>query len=930
MTNKSIIIILLALLPWAASGQSRKDSISIFGSVADGFTKAAIPNARVTLMKPDSTVIDTMTVYNSSYLSDIGAKTEFYFNIIRKPQDYIIMVEHPNYETTYNTYRHKQVGKRVYYTHVPTVYMKKKANANHFEGGQLEEVVVKATRVKMIWKGDTLVYNADAFNVQEGSMLDGLIRQLPGVELTDEGEIFVNGKKIDNLMLNGADFFKGKNKVMLDNLPYFTVKNIKVYNRQTDENKFLGINDESKKEFTMDVMLKRQYNIGGTANIEAGGGTQHRYKIKGFGLRYTDRTRAALFGGLNNINETMDYDSNSSSIKDRRNQMGDRHLRQVGGQFVYSAPENKLNNTTEVNASWQDNLTETRQHSETYMNDASSFGQSQSTQRTKPTNISLFNRLRIISHNTLSMTSNMKLGYDRNRHENEGWNTTTADAMMTDSINHSWNRSRSQSDRFYGNGFVSLARKLNNGDHLQLFIDGNFSRLYNPGAWSTNHYDYLKTATTEHRDRYTHSPTHSYRYSGELCYIYRMTENLALYPTFSMGHQNQRSNRHEYLRDEVDYQFDQQNSYEQQTKTLDRKAGLNISFNEHFGDYYLNINPAFRVNWQQQRMCYESVPLTTELKRNYTLYSPRLFMYLSGKNKSLIVDYYVTPTTPTVTDLIDRPITSDPLNIYLGNADLKNSTEHTFSADYTVGNDSIDQTIRLRAEGSIIHNMRVQGYTYDMTTGVRTYRPENIKSGNLNTGASVNWTRALGKQKLFHISNELKVRYDKSTSLALSAGSTASELSRVNNVIITYKPELRYQKDKLTLRLKGKVDYRNIHRNITVGNQPTDIWNFNYGISGTYKLPWNFSIDTDLTMNSRRGYADDQMNDNRIYWDGTLTKSFAKGKWLMKLRGYDLLGQVSSLRYSINAQGRTETWTNSMRRYAMLTISYRFTQKPKK
>ena len=174
------------------------------------------------------------------------------------------------------------------------------------------------------------------------------------------------------------------------------------------------------------------------------------------------------------------------------------------------------------------------------------------------------------------------------------------------------------------------------------------------------------------------------------------------------------------------------------------------------------------------------------------------------------------------------------------------------------------------------------------------------------------------------------MRYNKSTSLALSAGSTASELSRVNNVIITYKPELRYQKDKLTLRLKGKVDYRNIHRNITVGNQPTDIWNFNYGISGTYKLPWNFTIDTDLTMNSRRGYADDQMNDNRIYWDGTLTKSFAKGKWLMKLRGYDLLGQVSSLRYSINAQGRTETWTNSMRRYAMLTISYRFTQKPKK
>ena len=48
------------------------------------------------------------------------------------------------------------------------------------EGGELDEFVLKATKVKMVWRGDTLVYNADAFNVPEGSMLDGLIRQLPG------------------------------------------------------------------------------------------------------------------------------------------------------------------------------------------------------------------------------------------------------------------------------------------------------------------------------------------------------------------------------------------------------------------------------------------------------------------------------------------------------------------------------------------------------------------------------------------------------------------------------------------------------------------------------------------------------------------------------------------------------------------------------
>lgn len=83
-------------------------------------------------------------------------------------------------------------------------------------------------------------------------------------------------------------------------------------------------------------------------------------------------------------------------------------------------------------------------------------------------------------------------------------------------------------------------------------------------------------------------------------------------------------------------------------------------------------------------------------------------------------------------------------------------------------------------------------------------------------------------------------------------------------------------------------------------------------------------------MHSRRGYIDAELNDNRLYWDASLTKSIRQGQWLLKLRGYDLLGQVRSLRYNINAQGRTEMWTNSMRRYALLTVSYRFSQKPKK
>ncbi|MBO7046284.1 MAG: hypothetical protein J6W38_08040, partial [Prevotella sp.] len=846
MNKQTIITALLALVAIVVYGQAdstkvkkkKEDRISMYGTVADGFTKAAIPDVKVILMHEDSTVIDTTTVWEShSWSSGIGRSvgtTRFHFWISREPSKYILKVEHPNYETAFANYEMKQISKRRQDIEGPKVYLKKTAQAHHFEGGEIGEVVVKATKVKMIWRGDTLVFNADAFNVPEGSMLDGLIKQLPGVELKDNGEIFVNGKKIDNLTLNGADFFKGKNKIMLQNLPYFTVKNIEVYKKQTEENKYLGIEDEDKKEYTMDVILKREYNIGGSANIEAGYGTDDRYKLKGFGLRFSDRTRAVVFGGLNNINETMEFDAEESEYTDKTELSGDNHFKQVGGQFVYQAPEEKLTNATEVDATWSNDFSENRNQSETYLNGASTFGLSEGMSRSKPSSFSLKNTLRATGK--FRFYSRATLGYSHNNHESEGWSVSTADAVMKDSINSSWYRSRSKSDHLYGYGYGYLAYRLPSGDSFTFDMNGNFSRSYNPVLSSLNHYTYHKLGTVDDRDRRTESPNYSYSYQGDLSFNYLATKKLRITPSVGLGRSDNNSDLHEYLRDSIDYLFDAMNSYGQRTQTLERRAGLSINFNTQFKKWYLTLYTSLRTNFERQQMSYDSEPLTTSLTRHYTLWSPNAYFILSsmdGKH-DITVQYYIWPSTPSVTDLIDRPITSDPMNIFLGNPDLKKSEQHQWYADYRLRNDSINQTIRISLDAAFTHNARTQGYTYDTTTGVRTYRPENISGGNWNISTSVDWTRALGKQKLWYISNELTFRYIKTTSLAIATGSTNSELSRVGTSLVNYKSNIRYQKKDLTLNAKGDFSYRHIHRNITYGEQPTDIWDIAYGLNGTY------------------------------------------------------------------------------------------------
>lgn len=949
LTFITIILNLFALSAFAQTDSTKVkkkkkiEYVTFSGTVADGFTKAAIPDVTVTLMREDSTVIQTQQVYKTEDYNSIGTSaisTLYYFPIPSEPAKFIFKAEHPNYETAYTNFEIKHISKRATSIDGPKIYMKKAAKASHFEGGILGEVVVQATKVKMVWRGDTLVFNADAFNVPEGSMLDGLIKQLPGVELNDDGEIFVNGKKIENLTLNGADFFKGKNKIMLENLPYFTVKNVEVYKKQTEKNKFLGIDDEKQKEYTMDVILKREYNIGGSANIETGGGFSDkgdwRYKLKGFGMRFSDRTRAVLFGGLNNINESMEF-YGGEDYTDRTNQSGDNHFKQIGGQFVYHAPEDKMENTTEVNATWANELNENHNQSETYLNDASTFGLSAGSTKRKPSSLTMSNTLRTTG-SKYRFYSRASIYYNHYNYEHEGWDISTADMLRHDSINSSWYRSNNKNDLLSINGNFDLTRRMQSGDALTLTCSGNYDKQFNSESSNLTHYTYHKLGTHDTRDRLTKSPYHRAGGRAELEYTYHMAKNLYLKPVVSIEINDEKSNEHEFLRDSIDYIFDTQNSYEQYTQTIDKQAGLNFNF--YTGKYKNSISHSFSIYaqlsaiFQRKKMDYMSEPLTTNITRNYTLFNPQISAYYSRYDsiqvQSINLRYNIWNSTPEVTDLIDRPITSDPLKIYQGNPDLKPNATHDFSTEYSIRRDSIDQTIRINLSGNWTHNSRASGYTYDMTTGVRTYRPENIKSGNWSTSLKTTWNRALDKKKFWHIDNSLTLRYRKSTGLSITAGSTNAELNRVGTSEVSFSTKASFQNKKFNIHMKGDVSYRNIHRNITIGEQPTDVWDFSYGLNGNYKLPWNFTIETDLTIHSRRGYTDSEMNDNRLYWDGTLTKSINQGKWVFKLRGYDILGQVSSLQYWISSQGRTEYWTNSMRRYALLTVSYRFSQKPKK
>lgn len=285
----SILLLLLFNVIGGAAQNTRSDkpkrTVYLALYVKDSFTGVKL-KARVTLMRRDSTIVDTIICR--------GRQNNYFarFEVEAKPEKYIVKAECEGYATNCIDYEIKRVARNKAFR-MPDLNLRKLADSDIYKEVDLDGVVVTGTKVKFTYRGDTLVYNASAFNVPDGSMLDALVRQLPGAEIKSNGDIYVNGKKIDYLTLNGKDFFKGNNKIMLDNLPHYTVQDLKVYNKSTEKSRLVGTEVE-KKDYVMDVELKREYNRGYIANAEAAGGTRDRYMARLFGLYITTTTHVSL------------------------------------------------------------------------------------------------------------------------------------------------------------------------------------------------------------------------------------------------------------------------------------------------------------------------------------------------------------------------------------------------------------------------------------------------------------------------------------------------------------------------------------------------------------------------------------------------------------------------------------------------------------
>lgn len=944
----------------------KERTIALWGHIKDSFTKVGIEGTRITLMRPDSSVIDTQTV---NYFNGRTNKIDTYyrFDIPARPQKYIIRAEHPDYLPCYIDFDIRYVARNNYFD-APWHYMKKRPRRMVDKDHALKEAQVTATKIKMVYKGDTVVYNADAFNLPQGSMLDDLLKQMPGVVLKDNGEIYLNGKKVDYLMLNGKQFFKGKNNIMLENLPYYTIKNVQFYDKSTAKSEYMK-QEVEQKEFVMDVNLKKEYSTGYIMSAEAAGGTNERFLGRLFGLRYTDNTRISVFGNMNNINEYR-KPGREGDWEPTDNPEGQMAVRTAGVDVNLDDKEERYTNNLSLTLRKQNSDFRSLGASEKFLSDGNIFSREQSSIKSNYFQVGGYNSFEW--KKTVFLQLDLSWEYSRYDYVNSNrsatfsenpfawggtmqildslFNTTMIPSLYAISINRQKDEGTERGH--YGNLDLQaqITKKLSWGDEFDITVTGSYGNR----SRKTNELyqlDYLKTTSSDFRNKYTDVPAEGYRYKAGAGYIFHLLNNWNYH---FWGNYTERFTTEEnslYRLDKLDgwgngsgyapgdlpstrdsllLALDASNSYHKKYLTQSGNGAFRIYYEKRKKDNSTWFNFQTVVQRQHERLDYQRNMLDTTLTQNNWIVKPEMtfIRQLNNFNRRYQLNYDMQLTTADMVSKINVRDDSNPLSIRLGNPDLKNSITHTVRMYFSDQNPKTQRDISLNMGISILSRQMANGFTYNVETGVYTYRPQNV-DGNSRISVGFNYNRPVDKTKLWNLDNRLNWSYNHNVDMTAVSGSNASELSRVNNNSVDESVSLKYQKGDLQWGLNGNVQWNNATSD-RANFQTINAVDFNYGLTSTYKLLKKVDLASDIKMFSRRGYSDSRLNTDNLIWNASVGTSFDKGKLIMRLEGFDLLQQLSSVQYYVNGQGRTETWRNTIPSYVMLHAIYRLNVNPKK
>ncbi|MES2004114.1 MAG: outer membrane beta-barrel protein [Bacteroidota bacterium] len=915
-------IVLFALLCFIVTTSALAQQSSLKGTITDTLNKQNLSNAVISVLRVKDSVLVKFT--------RTDAQGNFELKNLRSG-NFILMVSYPSY-ADYVDKITVEAGKDQVLGNLPLIT---KANL-------LQEVIVRQRISAIRVKGDTTEYRADSFHVSANADVQELLRKMPGIQVNSKGEITAQGDKVEKILVDGEEFFSDDPAVVTKNLRADAVDKIQTFDKKSDQAVFTGI-DDGQKIKTLNIQLKEDKKKGYFGKLE-GGTDFDRYRY-GKVLANAFKGKRKIAGYLTTDNtkyESLNWDES-------RNYAGDANMTTEisddggimifgGGGDDFSYGRGFPNSTTgglhfsnkwdkdkhNSNNTYQYNHLEvngnTKSTTQTILPDTSFYNntnQDQVSEKTRHKLTSIY-EWQIDSSSSIKFTVRGSTVKGLGRTDYQG-RSISQDGKVINQTDRSTNNS--DENNTLNNNVYWRKKFLKKGRTISINSDFNFNNRQENILLLANNQFYDKNGNlvrTDVVDQMKINKQQTSAINTLVSYTEPLWKNTFLVLNYRLNLNRNDAERNTLSKNGT-------GKYENLVDTLSNHFIFNTT--AHLGSLNFRYNVK-KVNFSIGSGFGNSTYHLNDLRKNsdrevsFNNFVPSFtFNYTPKQQRRVTFSYQGNTRNPTLQQI--QPITDniDPLNITIGNPDLKQSFTHNFNfraSDYKVLK---SKNISFSVNYSTTDNAISNSSTVD-SLGRRIAQAINV-SGNYNLSAYFNYG--------FDLFPSFNVGVNVGPGKNKYVGIINGKNNATENTNFRIGINAGYWTDKwinfwINLNARNNKSFSSIRPDLV-----TQYWSYDTYSNIQLKFKkQKLYIDMNLEATIYQKTTAFANQPNSYVFSPSIRKIISKDdKWEAKLYVNDLFNQNRGVSRNISSNFVSATTTQTIQRYAMLSFIYNFSKNGK-
>lgn len=780
---------------------------------------------------------------------------------------------------------------------------------------------------------DTVVFNVDAYRIEDGSNVDDLLNRIPGIQFDASGNVSINGRQINQLYVNGKRYFGENIKSAIKNLPADIIDKVKTYERPSDMARLSGI-DDGQAEQVIDLTIKKSVMGKWRLKLNAGGGVsydpQGKYRGRVNVSNMDKKSQISVIADANNISSPSSFNNTSSNVTGSGS-VGQRHYRDAG--VTFSLDEKSLIQSGHIQYDGRNTDKRYSTEAQNVYAKGGSFVSSNAVNNGKPNNIVADYRLEWWSPSRqTSISFKPHIQYKMNDNFTDSHSNTfdkdpqivkDQSAMVNTSQNNSINKS----------GALSMDASMQVSHEFREAKRGRRLSFYTRFWYDNTQGDYTTYTTTRYykikknpdslliKNQYYNEGVSNSRIQGRIMYNEPLVKHVYLQFSLQEDYSYYKKKRDFYIidpsREGRSYSNELSSQGDYSLSSTQLLLDVRLWYKKFNATLGASLSPSF--TW----LHYATDGGWTSTN-NFVFYAaPHIVInYIQSKTAKLHFTYSSWIGRNSLYSLLPVASGTNPLYVHYGNPDLKPSYTHRAILDYKYSTPSGKRSIVLAAKFNLIQNASSTSTIYNPETGGRTTKQENV-DGNWNFAGSAVYNDSFGNSP-FSLCANLVWEYRNNVSLLYNNAIKQDELNTVRRTMTKayIKGDYRQNWFETNLTLIGEYTFESSDLRPEMDRHP---WRISPGAEFIFYLPRKARIATDFSVLFQRGYYFADLDRNFYVWNLSASCPLIKKVLTLRLEWKDILGQLPNTICTFNSERRSYSAYQGSNSYCLLSLIYNFT-----